>query len=130
MSGKEKARPTVGAAERATEPEVTSHENPGSTLKFTTSGGGGQIQISGFLLHGAENGVTLCRLKQLTGLPGRYIRRRIQEERLSGIPILSDNTSGYFLPENDQERRRFVQSMRGRANEIEAVAAAVEGGGY
>lgn len=70
----------------------------------------------------------LRHLVQITGLPGRDLRRRIQAERLSGVPILSDNISGYFLPADDQERRRFVQSMRSRAKEIEATAAAVERG--
>lgn len=52
----------------------------------------------------------------------------IQAERLRGIPILSDNISGYFLAADAQERESFIKSMRGRAAEIEAVADAVEKG--
>lgn len=88
-----------------------------------------QIQISDFLGHGQENAVPRRYLRQLTGLSDRELRRRIQEERLSGCPILSDNQSGYYLPADDGERARFVRSMRGRAQEIQAVAAAVEGTG-
>ena len=50
----------------------------------------------------------------------------IQSERLRGIPILSDNISGYYLAGDAQEQEKFIKSMRGRAAEIEAVAAAVE----
>lgn len=92
-----------------------------------TSASGRQIQVSDFLLHGQENAVPRRHLRQLTGLTDRDLRRRIQEERLAGVPILSDNQNGYFLPENEQELRYFVRSMRSRAKEIEAVAAAVEG---
>lgn len=94
---------------------------------FNTTAAVRQIQISELLPAGEQNAVPLRHLVQITGLPGRDLRRRIQAERLSGVPILSDNISGYFLPADDQERRRFVQGMRNRAKEIEAVAAAVEG---
>lgn len=48
------------------------------------------------------------------------------KERRSGVPILSDNASGYFLPGNSAERAQFVKSMRNRAAEILRTAAAVE----
>jgi hypothetical protein len=54
------------------------------------------------------------------------VRTLIQAERLSGTPILSDNRVGYFLPANDEERRRFIRSMKHRAREIERVADAIE----
>lgn len=98
-----------------------------SDFNSTTAAAVRQTGISALLLHGQENAVSLRHLEQMTGLPNRYLRRRIQEERLSGVPILSDNVSGYYLPADDQERQRFVRSMRGRAKEIETVAAAVEG---
>lgn len=74
----------------------------------------------------ADRGIPRRHLRQLIGLSDRELRRRIQEERLAGIPILSDNASGYFLPSDEKEKQRFIRSMRGRAQEIEAVAAAVE----
>ena len=54
------------------------------------------------------------------------VRRMIQAERLRGVPILSDNISGYYLAADVQEQERFIRSMRGRAAEIAAVADAVE----
>lgn len=93
-----------------------------------TDGAGRQIQISDYLLAGVENAVPRRHLQQLTGFSDRELRRRIQEERLAGVPILSDNASGYFLPSDEEEKQRFVRSMRGRAQEIQAVAAAVEVG--
>lgn len=92
-----------------------------------TSASSRQIQVSDFLLHGQENAVPRRHLRQLTGFSDRELRRRIQEARLAGCPILSDNQSGYYLPADDLERTRFVRSMRSRAREIEAVAAAEEG---
>ena len=123
----EDARLTVGAARRAEEPGTNHHESPESTLEFITFRAGGQIQIADLLMHGADHALPLRHLVQLTGMKSRDLRRQIQRERRAGVPILSDNVSGYFLPASDFERQRFVQSMRGRAREIEAIAAAVEG---
>lgn len=93
----------------------------------TTSAEGRQIQIKEFLLAGAENAIPRRHLRQLTGLSDRDLRRRIQEERLAGTPILSSNDAGgYFLPADESELEHFVRSMRSRAREIENVAAAIE----
>lgn len=51
----------------------------------------------------------------------------IAAERLHGVPVLSDNSSGYFLPGDEIERAQFVRSMRHRAGEILRVADAVAG---
>lgn len=84
--------------------------------------------ISDLLSHGAENGVTLRDLKEMTGQDGRAVRRRIESERRQGIPILSNCRDGYFLPDNEGEKARCVRSMRGRAKQILITAAAIEGG--
>lgn len=84
------------------------------------------LKISGLLSHSAENGVTLRHLEKLTDLPGREVRRQIERERRRGIPILSDNMSGYFLPSSEDEKARCVRSMRGRAREILRTAQAIE----
>lgn len=79
------------------------------------------------LLHpGAENGTTLKELVKLTGQDERIVRRRIQAERKAGKLILSDCLHGYFLPATEQEARRFIRSMSGRASEIAAVSRAAE----
>lgn len=114
---------TRTAAETGTACETASN----SIFHDTTAAEVRQIRIADFLLRGAENAIPRRHLRQLVCLPDRELRRRIQEERLSGAPILSDNASGYFLPSDEEEKQRFIRSMRGRAQEIEAVAAAVEG---
>ncbi|MCD8220908.1 MAG: hypothetical protein LUD07_01715 [Clostridiales bacterium] len=88
------------------------------------------LKVSDFLGHGADNGKTLRELKRLTGLDNRAIRLLIQAERLSGVPILSDNQNGYFLPECKSDAVSFVRSMRRRASEICRVADAVERGAF
>lgn len=81
------------------------------------------------LLHtGAENGVTLRDLCNLTDQDGRTIRKQIEVERRSGVPILADCKNGYFLPDTEGEKARCVKQMRGRANEILRTAEAIEAG--
>lgn len=127
MKNTKKGRPGDSSTRAAAETAAFDRA-PVPCKDSTTAAEVRQIQISDFLSAGEQNAVPLRHLVQITGLPGRDLRRRIQAERLSGVPILSDNISGYFLPADDQERRRFVQSMRSRAKEIEATAAAVERG--
>ena len=89
-----------------------------------------KLLISDMLHEGAENGLTLTELVQLTGEQAlhdeRSIRRRIQRERKAGKLILSDNQSGYFLPATEDEVKRFIRSMSRRAREISAVAVVAE----
>lgn len=84
------------------------------------------MRIANLLSHGQENAVPLRHLMAITGADGRSIREKIAAERLAGVPILSDNSTGYFLPGNKGERERFVRSMRHRAREIERAAEAIE----
>ena len=82
--------------------------------------------IFDLLRTGAENGTTLQELVKRTGQDERNVRRRIQAERKAGKLILSDCLHGYFLPASEQEARRFIRSMSGRAAEIAAVSRAAE----
>ena len=82
--------------------------------------------IADFLLHGQENAIPLRHLKAVTGMKGRAIRKMIERERRRGIPVLSDNVGGYFLPEKEEEREQFIKSMQHRAEEILKSAAAIE----
>lgn len=84
------------------------------------------MSISDFLSTGRENSVPLRHLEAATGLSGRDVRRMISAERLAGVPILSDNQSGYFLPATEAEAQRCARSMRHRAREIERAAVAIE----
>lgn len=84
------------------------------------------MRIVDLLPVGEQNAVPLRHLKELSGLPGREVRRLIQTERLRGVPILSDNINGYYLAANAQEREEFIRSMHHRAAEIIKVAQAIE----
>ncbi len=85
--------------------------------------------ITEFLKPGADNGIHLVELMLLTGADGRTVRKAIESERRRGVPILSDNKSGYFLPTCQTDIDLFIRSMRRRAGEISLTAAAVESGG-
>lgn len=89
------------------------------------------MRISDFIPAGSENAVRRLELVALTGLDERTVRAMIARERKQGIPILSDNQNGYFMPGNEAERSRCVASLRHRAGEISAAADAIErsGGG-
>lgn len=124
--GTKKACPTAATVEQV-EMGAGTEQATTSTTKDTTAPSSGQaLKISGLLSHGAENGVTLRHLEKLTDLPGREVRRQIERERRRGIPILSDNMSGYFLPSSEDEKARCVRSMRGRAREILRTAQTIE----
>lgn len=82
--------------------------------------------IADLLSHGPQNGLHLSDLVRLTDRTGRDVRREIQFERLQGVPILSNNVDGYFLPETEADLAACVRSLRGRAREILDVANAIE----
>ena len=120
MSAKENARPTVGAAGQA---ERESHWASGNSHNDCTTWNG---PISRLLMHGQENGLHLSELTKMTDRPEREVRMMIHSERRRGVPILSNNRDGYYLPGSDAERAQCVKSLRHRANEILKAASAIE----
>lgn len=98
MKDIKKSRPSDCSTRTAAETGTACETTSSSISHNTTAAEVRQIQIKDFLLRGSENAVPRRHLRQLVGLPDRELRRRIQEERLSGVPILSDNASGYYLP--------------------------------
>ncbi len=120
---KEKARPAGGTAERA---ERESHWTSGNSQSDSTTWNG---PISRLLSHGRANAVPLRHITAMTNLDGRTVRAMIATERLAGVPILSDCSTGYYLPGDDAEKVRFIHSMKHRAKEIERAAEAIEKAG-
>lgn len=80
------------------------------------------MRVSDFLGRGRDHAVGLRELVVLTGLREREVRRLIQQERRRGTVIISDNESGYYLPADVGEIKRFARSMRHRSSEILRVA--------
>lgn len=117
---KKKARPDGDASEQAK--QENHHTSGNSHNDFIT----GKGPISRYLSEGQENGLHLQDLVRITGWTEREVRQQIHRERRRGIPILSDNANGYFLPANEDEREYCVRSMRHRAAEILRSAAAIE----
>lgn len=123
---KRKTRPDVGASERAETGIALQCYFP--KFNFISPAPCGQWRISELLPHGQANAVPLRSLVSMTGLDGRKIRLMVAQERREGIPIVSDNSNGYFIAENQLEREAFCRSMRHRAQEIIKAAEAVERG--
>ncbi|MBR0283252.1 MAG: hypothetical protein IJQ81_16950 [Oscillibacter sp.] len=103
-------------------------ESPYHKVDYSTNAEKTQDRILSLLRSGAENALTLRDIRRQTGYDGRRVRLAIREARLRGVPVISDNAHGYFLPADEGDKARFVRSMRRRAREIAAVAAAVESG--
>ena len=122
MPEKENAPAGAGTPTRARNEDFAVNH---SACDFTTSGGK-VLKIFGLLHPGAENGIKLPELATLTNQDEREVRRQIQAERKDGKLILSDCLHGYFLPASEQDARRFIRSMSGRAAEIAAVARSAE----
>ena len=123
MSKNINARPTVGAAGQA---ERESHWASGNSRDDSNTWNG---PISSLLMRGQENAIPLRQIVKLTGINGRVVRGMISEERLDGTPILSDNATGYYPPASEDEKVRFIRSMKHRAKEIERAAEAIEKSG-
>lgn len=126
MMKPKKNRPGDCSTRTATEQGQASRQGHTSSNDSITSLGTGQTEIAALLMHGADHAIPLRHLKEMTGFPGRDLRRQIEAARLAGVPICSGE-HGYFLAENQREVARFVASMNRRAKRIQAVAAAVEG---
>lgn len=126
MKTKEKSRSLLeqeaGQAETAACDGATT-----SAFKFNTEGVARQCKVVNLLGQGAENAIPLRQLTAITGMKGRAIRKEIEIERRRGVPILSDNVNGYFLPADDGEKEQFIKSMQHRALEIMRTARAIKG---
>lgn len=125
MNAKENAHPIVAATERAAGTAACSRAAI-SYQHYSTAECDRQPKIADLLCRGQENAVPLRNLESMTGLDGRTIRAMIATEHRAGIAVLSDNATGYYLPANEEEKARFVRSMRHRAKEILLAADAVE----
>mgnify|MGYP004605686177 FL=1 len=124
MKGTRKnARPEAATSGRAK--GESTRESGNSQNQHTTADDGGQVAVSSLLMEGRSNALHLADLVRRTGWPERDVRKAIQRERQRGCPILSDNKSGYFLPQSEAEKVQFVCSMRCRAREILRAANAV-----
>lgn len=117
---KENARPAGGTAGQA---ERESHWASGNSRNDSTTWDG---PISRLLMRGQENGLHLSDLTKMTDRTEREVRMMIHSERRRGVPILSNNRDGYYLPGSDAERDQCVKSLRHRANEILKAASAIE----
>jgi biotin operon repressor len=127
MSEKKKAPTSAATLKGAVENGRVCKTVQSPTSEHTTSPAENQpFRIADLLHPGAENAISRRDLMVMTGLSDRELRLMIETERRQGVPILSDNIHGYFLPGNSAERDRCVRSLRRRAKEIEATAAAIE----
>ena len=127
MNDNKNARPAGGTAGQAAEKDAAS-KIPQSDFNTDSSKKREEKYelISDLLLKGRNNGLTLQDLVKLTGMDERIIRRKIHDERKSGILIITDCVNGYFLPENSHDVKVFINSMNGRAREIADISRAAE----
>ncbi len=89
-----------------------------TTNSIRSSGKRQALRIADFLEAGEGNARSMKYLKDILHRNSRTIRARIEAERRRGIPILSNNQTGYYWAADLSEIERFTRSMRHRANEI------------
>lgn len=132
QDNKRETAPALQRQDGQVETEPASQAVPHLHHKDTTPTPQGQaVKVADFLSRGETNALPLRHLRDLLHLPARTIRLMIRAERMNGTPILESSKAdgGYYLPGNDHERARCVQSLRQRAAEIVKVADAIEGAG-
>lgn len=126
MNENKRSRPRCSEHQgRQTETGTFSGATTSTIYNNTQQTGRQPGKIEQLLSHGAENAVPLQYLVKLMDKPARQVRQQIQAERLRGIPILSDNEHGYYLPKTQEDVDNFVRSMLHRAHEIARVANTV-----
>lgn len=77
------------------------------------------MNIVDYISPGKQNAVTREQLRMLSGLPDRDVRRRIEEARKDGAPIVNDQDgAGYYLSEEPGELKRQYRANRSRALSI------------
>lgn len=85
---------------------------------FITQPGTDQAGIERYLLHGHDNALSVEALRIVTGLHPRKITQAVQDARRRGVAVLSSShPGGYYLAETEDEKQRFVCSLRHRAKE-------------
>ena len=62
---------------------------------------------------GAKNAISMKNLSEKSGVSDRQVRRLIKNARFDGIEIIGDS-NGYYLPETQEERRRFYNTFHKR----------------
>lgn len=80
--------------------------------------------VLNFLQTGKENAISALDLCTYLGFNStRDLQHEIARERNEGAVILStcQDGGGYFLPENDQEVRRFIRTLENRAKNTYAA---------
>lgn len=80
-------------------------------------------KVSDYLERGAENATSTKELVQLLECGStRQLRQMVEDERRSGVLILSSTAGGYYLPDTGQKGRteiqRYLATMCARATAI------------
>lgn len=125
MREKEKAAP-VDRTEGGGGQQTVLSDFELSKKQCTTQAGEKQATIAGLLMTGAENGITLSQLAELTGRDTRTVRLLIRQDRAKGYPICTDNAHGYYMPSSGEEKSECVRSLLHRAAEIFRTASDIE----
>lgn len=74
-------------------------------------------KICSALRSGENNAVSLAEMCSISGLDNRRTRLVIEDLRRSGMVIISSN-KGYYLPENLEEIRHYINKESKRARSI------------
>lgn len=73
-------------------------------------------QVINHIPKGRHNAISRAQLSEMTGLPDRANRQAIEDARRQGVMIISgSNTKGYYITDDFNEWRCFLEEHRRRA---------------
>lgn len=79
---------------------------------------------------GAENAIERGRLRQITGMSDRRMRRAITAARLRGVPICNKQDGrGYFIAETVEEKWCLINLLESRIMDLRNQIIAILYGG-
>lgn len=72
--------------------------------------------VINYIPKGKQNAISRTQLAVLTGLPDRTNRQAIEDARRNGVMVISgSNTKGYYITDDYNEWRGFLEKHRRRA---------------
>ena len=125
MTDKKMPRPSVAAPERDEGENAIYAQLCLPCNDFKPIPSPRQSNIRFLIPTGEANAIPMRDLAALTGVTERTLRHQIAADRERGLLIASSD-AGYFFPETEEERQRYIRRMRARLRSTASIIQAAE----
>lgn len=125
MNDEKKPRPSAATPEQGMSENVVSAQLFIAHPDFTPPPAPRQSNIRFLIPIGEANAISMRDLAALTGVTERTLRHQIAADRERGLLIASSD-AGYFFPETEKERQRYIRRMRARLRSTASIIRAAE----